>query len=131
MNQTVIFISVSLVGFGLLRRLNTLKDVKIVTKEENNVKENIKCLKIYYCSKCNWTMRACWMATELLTTFSEDIIELKLIPSKPGTYKIEADSLLLWDRKVQNKFPYPKDLKRIIREKVLKNKQLGHCVLNK
>ncbi|WP_262708459.1 Rdx family protein [Mucilaginibacter terrigena] len=31
-------------------------------------------ITIEYCPKCNWLMRAAYMAQELLTTFSDDIM---------------------------------------------------------
>jgi selenoprotein W-related protein len=39
-------------------------------------------ITIEYCPKCGWLLRAAWMAQELLTTFSDDLHGVTLIPSE-------------------------------------------------
>jgi len=82
---------------------------------------------IEYCPKCGWLLRAAWMAQELLTTFVEEIGELSLKPSEEaGTYKIYVDDKMVFDRKIENHFPEPKELKQIIRNIIAPEKSLGH-----
>jgi predicted Rdx family selenoprotein len=38
---------------------------------------------ITYCTGCRWMLRASWCAQELLSTFSEEINSITLIPSRP------------------------------------------------
>jgi len=95
------------------------------------------CIKITYCVGCKWMYRAAWFAEELLlSTFDEgEIRSLVLVPSRPeshggtaeaATFTIELDSNLLWDRKERGGFPQIKELKRMIRDVVSPEKDLGH-----
>uniref|UniRef100_A0A6S8FPG4 Selenoprotein W n=1 Tax=Aplanochytrium stocchinoi TaxID=215587 RepID=A0A6S8FPG4_9STRA len=95
-------------------------------------------VEILYCTKCKWLLRASWMATELLSTFSDDIGSVSLTPSLPGTYIIrvwrngaDQEPTIVWDRKENGGFPYPKDIKKKIRDICFPEKQLGKCVENK
>ncbi len=38
---------------------------------------------IYYCTGCRWLLRAAYFGQELLTTFSEEVKSVTLVPSKP------------------------------------------------
>ena len=38
---------------------------------------------IRYCTGCRWLLRSAYFATELMTTFSEEIGSISLIPSRP------------------------------------------------
>ena len=41
-------------------------------------------ISIYYCTGCNWLLRAAYFGQELLTTFSEgEIASITLVPSRP------------------------------------------------
>ena len=46
-------------------------------------------VSIVYCTQCNWLLRAGWMAQELLSTFSDALGEVALIPGVGGK-KLEA-----------------------------------------
>jgi hypothetical protein len=43
-------------------------------------------LAITYCRQCRWLLRASWMAQEMLTTFSEELGEVALIPGTGGRW---------------------------------------------
>jgi selenoprotein W-related protein len=82
---------------------------------------------IEYCPKCNWMMRAAYMAQELLTTFIDDVYGVTLVPSEvSGRYTISIDNVVLFDRKTEGRFPEIKELKQLVRDKVNPEKSLGH-----
>ncbi|MES2062004.1 MAG: SelT/SelW/SelH family protein [Bacteroidota bacterium] len=84
-------------------------------------------ITIEYCPKCNWLMRAAYMAQELLTTFSDEVYGITLQPSETsGKYNIRIDELLIFDRKEQGRFPEIKELKQLVRDVVCPDKSLGH-----
>jgi selenoprotein W-related protein len=84
-------------------------------------------VSIEYCPKCGWLLRAAWMAQELLTTFSENLHGVTLIPSEvSGRYLVTLDGEVLWDRKREGRFPEPKELKQLVRDRVAPEKDLGH-----
>ncbi|MBC7399401.1 MAG: SelT/SelW/SelH family protein [Mucilaginibacter sp.] len=84
-------------------------------------------ITIEYCPKCNWLLRAAYIAQELLTTFEEDLDGITLKPSETaGRYAISLNDVVLFDRKDQGRFPEIKELKQLVRDKVNPDKNLGH-----
>lgn len=83
-------------------------------------------IKITYCSQCNWMLRSTWMAQEILQTFSLEIKELVLIPSTGGIFTIKINDAIVWNRKENGGFPDVKTLKKIVRDVISPNKDLGH-----
>lgn len=84
-------------------------------------------LSIEYCPKCGWMLRAAYMAQELLTTFSEELYGVTLVPSDlSGTYKISINGEVIFDRASEQRFPEIKELKQLVRDKVAPGKSLGH-----
>ena len=84
-------------------------------------------ITIEYCPKCHWLLRAAYMAQELLTTFEEDLYGITLQPSEiAGRYSIKLNDVILFDRKLQGRFPEIKELKQLVRDKVNPGKSLGH-----
>lgn len=84
-------------------------------------------VRIEYCPKCGWLLRAAYMAQELLTTFSEDLYAVTLQPSEvAGRYTIYINDLPLFDRKREGRFPEIKELKQLVRNQVNPEKPLGH-----
>jgi len=82
---------------------------------------------IAYCPKCNWLLRAAYMAQELLTTFEEELYGVTLQPSETaGHYSIRIGDDVIFDRKVHGGFPEIKELKQLVRDKVSPEKNLGH-----
>jgi selenoprotein W-related protein len=61
-------------------------------------------VEIHYCTQCRWLLRAAWMAQELLTTFSEEIGEVALVPGTGGVFDIRVDGELVWSRAETNCF---------------------------
>ncbi|SFT16997.1 SelT/SelW/SelH family protein [Sphingobacterium wenxiniae] len=84
-------------------------------------------IRIEYCPKCGWMLRAAYMAQELLTTFTGDIYSVELIPSEiSGRYTIMLNQQVLFDRKREGRFPEIKELKQLVRDQVNPQKDLGH-----
>lgn len=92
---------------------------------EQNTQKPI--IKVEYCPKCGWLMRAAWFAQELLTTFTEEVLELALKPSQTnGKFTIYIDNEIIFDRKTEGRFPEIKEIKQLIRDKIAPEKPLGH-----
>jgi selenoprotein W-related protein len=81
---------------------------------------------ITYCTQCRWLLRASWIASELLTTFTTDIAELVLKPGTGGVFLVSVDDEVIWDRKVEGGFPDVGPLKRMVRDRVAPGRPLGH-----
>lgn len=71
-------------------------------------------------------LRAAWYAQELLTTFSEEVGEVSLVPGTGGIFQIHCDSVLIWDRKSMEGFPDIKQLKQLVRDQIAPERNLGH-----
>jgi selenoprotein W-related protein len=83
-------------------------------------------LEILYCRQCRWMLRASWMAQELLTTFSEELGEVALVPGTGGVFEIRLDGELLWSRKERGRFPESREIKQMVRDRVVPERDLGH-----
>jgi len=84
-------------------------------------------IRIEYCPKCGWLLRASYMAQELLTTFVDDLYAVSLQPSAvSGRYTIYLDQEVIFDRKRMERFPEIKELKQLVRNMVNPEKSLGH-----
>ncbi|KAJ1725133.1 hypothetical protein LPJ53_000696 [Coemansia erecta] len=83
-------------------------------------------VEIHYCTQCRWLLRAGWMAQELLTTFSDKLGEVALIPQTGGIFAVYVDGDLVYDRKTEGRFPEMKEVKQLVRNKVAPEMGLGH-----
>ncbi|MCC2604380.1 SelT/SelW/SelH family protein [Planctobacterium marinum] len=83
-------------------------------------------VEIMYCTQCRWLMRSAWMAQELLTTFTDEISALSLIPSTGGKFQVIADGKIVWCRKEQGRFPDITELKQLVRDIISPDRHLGH-----
>lgn len=83
-------------------------------------------LEILYCRQCRWLPRASWVAQEMLTTFSEELGEVALIPGTGGIFEIRFDGALLWSRKERGRFPELREIKQMVRDRVAPDRDLGH-----
>jgi selenoprotein W-related protein len=66
------------------------------------------------------------MAQELLTTFSEEIGEVALVPGTGGVFDIRVNGELVWSRTETHSFPDIKELKQLVRDRIAPAKDLGH-----
>jgi selenoprotein W-related protein len=71
-------------------------------------------------------LRTAWMAQELLTTFQTEIGEVALVPGTGGVFEVRVDSMLIWSRHEQGRFPDIKELKQLVRDQIAPNRDLGH-----
>ena len=84
-------------------------------------------IEIVYCRLCRWLLRASWMSQELLTTFSEELSAVTLVPdSTGGVFEIRVDGTLIWSRNEKGRFPEIAELKRLVRDHVAPGRELGH-----
>jgi selenoprotein W-related protein len=66
------------------------------------------------------------MAQELLTTFSQELGEVALVPGRNAVFEIRLDGDLIWSRTHDGGFPDIKQLKQLIRDRIAPQKDLGH-----
>ena len=66
------------------------------------------------------------MAQELLTTFENELTQVALAPADGGTFTIQLDEEVIWDRKRDGGFPEIKQLKQLVRDHVACDRDLGH-----
>ncbi|RKR04262.1 selenoprotein W-related protein [Kushneria sinocarnis] len=84
-------------------------------------------ITLHYCTQCNWLLRTGWYAQELLSTFGEDLEQVALAPSHGGHFEIVTDEgEVLWERKRDGGFPEIKALKRLVRDRLDPERDLGH-----
>jgi len=83
-------------------------------------------ITITYCRQCNWMLRSAWMAQELLSTFSEELGAVTLVPGTGGIFTIEIDGTLVWERVRDGGFPDVKALKQRVRDHMDPDRDLGH-----
>jgi len=84
-------------------------------------------VKIEYCPRCGWMLRSAYMAQELLNTFTDEIKGVMLIPSEiGGVFTISVDDQPIFDRKAMKRFPEIKELKKLVRDYVSPDMDLGH-----
>ncbi|WP_407050760.1 SelT/SelW/SelH family protein [Methyloraptor flagellatus] len=83
-------------------------------------------ITITYCRQCNWLLRSAWMMQELLSTFSEELGAVTLVPGTGGVFTIELDGDLIWDRVRDGGFPEIKVLRAKVRDIVQPDRNLGH-----
>ena len=84
------------------------------------------CLRIRYCTQCQWLLRAAWMAQELLSTFGTELGEVALVPASGGAFEITYDGAVIWERKRDGGFPDAKLLKQRVRDQLDPGRDLGH-----
>jgi len=83
-------------------------------------------VEIEYCSQCRFILRASWMAQELLMTFGEELGEVALIPGTGGIFEVRLDGEKLWNKKEAGRYPEPKEIKQLVRDRIVPDKDLGH-----
>lgn len=83
-------------------------------------------IEINYCTQCHWLLRAAWVAQELLSTFSEELAEVALVPGRGGVFEVRLDGVVLFSRAEQQRFPEAAELKRLVRDRIDPTRDLGH-----
>jgi selenoprotein W-related protein len=82
-------------------------------------------LEITYCPRCRWLPRACWLAQELLVTFERGL-RVTLAPGESGVFTVSLDGEVIFDRKLAARFPEPKEIKQLVRDRIDPARDLGH-----
>jgi selenoprotein W-related protein len=83
-------------------------------------------VEIEYCAQCRFVLRASWLTQELLFTFGDELGEVARIPGSGGIFEVRLNGETLWNKKQQGRFPEPKDVKQLIRDRIAPGKDLGH-----
>ncbi|UCH54177.1 MAG: SelT/SelW/SelH family protein [Pseudomonadota bacterium] len=83
-------------------------------------------VEIEYCSQCRFILRASWMAQELLMTFDEILHAVTLVPGSGGIFEVRLDGEPIWNKERAGRFPEPKEIKQLIRDRIAPDKDLGH-----
>lgn len=83
-------------------------------------------VEIEYCGQCRFILRASWMAQELLMTFGEDLGEVALVPGKGGIFEVRLNGECLWNKKDAGRYPEPKEIKQLVRDRIAPDMDLGH-----
>ena len=83
-------------------------------------------VEIQYCTQCRWLLRAAWMAQELLQTFEQEVGAVALVPGTGGVFEIRAGGETIWSREKEGRFPEIKELKKLVRDRIAPDKDLGH-----
>ena len=83
-------------------------------------------VEITYCTQCRWLLRAAWLAQELLTTFSDELGEVALVPGRGGVLDVRLGDELLFSRAREGRFPEAKELKQLVRDRIAPDRDLGH-----
>ncbi|KLO12860.1 hypothetical protein SCHPADRAFT_828889 [Schizopora paradoxa] len=92
-------------------------------------------ITIEFCDRCRWLHRATWVSTELFLTFPPPIINgIHIVPlnseKTAGRFRVwlslSTGPYLVWDRKIEGRFPELKELKQRVRDKIQPGKSLGH-----
>ena len=81
---------------------------------------------IEYCAQCRFVLRASWLAQELLFTFGDELGEVALIPGSGGIFAVRLNGEAIWNKQQQGRFPEPKEIKQLIRDRIAPDKDLGH-----
>lgn len=71
-------------------------------------------------------LRAGWLAQEVLFTLGDTLEEVALVPGQDGIFEVRLDSETLFDRRVEGRFPEPKEIKQAVRDRLAPNMDLGH-----
>jgi selenoprotein W-related protein len=84
-------------------------------------------VEIEYCRRCRWLIRAAWLAQELLSTFEAELGEVALVPNDAGgVFEVRLAGETLFSRAAAGRFPEAAELKRLVRDRVAPERDLGH-----
>lgn len=75
-------------------------------------------VSIEYCTVCNFRGRAVWLAQELLAALEQDLAGITLVPGRGGVFNVRLEGELLFSEQESGRFPEPRELKDILRQKL-------------
>lgn len=59
-------------------------------------------------------------------TFGDELGEVALVPGTGGIFEVRLNGERLWNKKEAGRFPEPKDIKQLVRDRIAPGKDLGH-----
>ncbi len=59
-------------------------------------------------------------------TFEGELGEVALIPGTGGVFEVRVQEKTVWSREHQGRFPEAKELKQLVRDVIVPEKDLGH-----
>jgi selenoprotein W-related protein len=83
-------------------------------------------VEIEYCTQCRFVLRAAWLAQEVLLSFGAGIGEVALIPGSGGRFEVRLDGEVLFSRHPHGRFPEPREIKELIRDRIAPGMAIGH-----
>jgi len=83
-------------------------------------------IEITYCTRCNFLLRASWMAEELLSTFGPDLGEVAIIPGSGGIFEVSLDGEVIATNRDNQQMPDPSPVKRTVRDRIAPDRKIGH-----
>ena len=75
-------------------------------------------LSIEYCTSWAYLGRAVALARTILTEHTNNVSELKLIPSEGGVLEVTLNDELVWSKKELDRYPEKGEVEEIIKEKI-------------
>ena len=75
-------------------------------------------VSIEYCTQCNFRGRAIWLAQELLAALEQQLAGITLVPGRGGVFDLRLDGAVLFSYEQAGRFPEPRELKDLLREKL-------------
>ena len=67
-------------------------------------------LKIEYCAPCNYLPRTVWQVQELMTSLTDSVESVELIPADGGRYRVTLGDEVLFSKEEEGRFPDPSEL---------------------
>ena len=62
-------------------------------------------VELKYCSMCNYEPQAVSLTSKLLSTYKQQIQELKLVPSSGGCFELTVNGELIYSKLKTKEFP--------------------------
>lgn len=59
-------------------------------------------------------------------TFGDELGEVALVPGTGGIFEVRLNGERLWNKKEAGRFPEPKDIKQLVRDRIAPGRDLGH-----
>ena len=59
-------------------------------------------------------------------TFADELGEVALVPGTGGIFEVRLNGEQLWNKKQAGRYPEPKEIKQLIRDRIAPQKDLGH-----
>lgn len=83
-------------------------------------------IEIEYCTQCRFLLRAAWLAQELLTSFEKELGEVAIVPGSGGILEVRLDGEVIASNRDHGPLPDAAQVKRLIRDKIAPDRQIGH-----